>query len=754
MVASFNDEKIMKKHRWFVFLKKLGLPFLIFILVFSPRMSSFNILRIPTNFLETLANISKHNVEAQSPQTVYVATTQEDCGSFTPCYTNTDGIDDINGQGTGLRDAVVDVNNGDEIIILDTYSIKDHTVLIDKNLTVRGYQNAQITYPGSNCGLSMLNFTSGGILKDLTITGGECTGSSRDLITLGTSQDFRIEHSTLQGGNRAVNLLNNTGNITIAFNQISENLEYAIYQNEGQGAGIVNIYANNIHDNRTGAQVNCKDLGMANHNFWGEEILPSTATENCDVVDEKRLGAPILVLSENPGVQAVRQTISDNISYAFDENVGVKRNTGTDYELVIVNHGQGTEENIPFLESGTTPIVACSNFYDLFLAEDAAASDLVLTLKYDLNESCITAVESSDFCSQEDDSKYPLWWYDPAHNLTDGWDRTGQIPEGDNPLNVEGQTTTCNLTENEIQVVIDSSGRPGITQDLNFTPFIAGIPIGSSNIAAFEATLNIDEVNIYWQTGLESKISGYHVLRANSETGPYYKLSSLIPSTGSNSFYEFTDLLDSAEFNKNYYYKIEIINSYGDTIRTHGPVSVLTSTPTPSPTPTRTLYPTRTPYPTSTSGPTRTATQYIYRSPTSYYRPRTATPYPSPTTVRTDRPTPTITHTLSSNQIYHTESAQMTVTAQIEEAQKTSSSSASVSQQLSQTPSPGSVPSNDPETAAKTSTQNALQQTEFPGDNSPETEQIHWGYLLIGAGTSLGILTAAGFMLTKHTLNI
>ncbi len=754
MVASFYDEKIMKKHRWFTFIKKFGLPVLVLLLVFSPRMSNLNVHKIPTNFLETLANISNHNVEAQSPQTVYVAATPEDCGSFTPCYTNTDGVDDINGQGTGLRDAVVDLNNGDEIIILNAYSIKDHTVLIDKNLTIRGYENSQITYPGSNCGLPMLNFTSGGILKDLTLSGGDCAGLSRDLITLGTPQDFMIEHNTLENGNRAVNIKSNDGNVTVAFNQISDNLEYAIYQNKGEGTGIVNIYANNIHDNGTGAEVNCNNLGIANHNFWGEGVLPSTAAEYCDILDEKRLGAPILVLPDSPGVQAVRQTISDNISYAFDENIGVKRNTGSDYDLVIVNHGQGTEENIPFLESGTTPIVACSNFYDVFLTDDAAASDLVLTLKYNLNESCTTTVESADFCSQDDDAKYPLWWYDPANNLTDGWDRTGQIPEGDNPLNVEGQTTTCNLSENEIQVVIDSSGRPGIIQDLNFTPFIVGLPIGSSNIAAFEANLDVDEVNVYWETGLESKISGYHVLRANSETGPYYRLSSLILSTGSNSIYEFTDLLDSVEFNKNYYYKIEIINSYGDTLRTHGPVSVLTSTPTPTATPTRTLYPTRTPYPTSTSGPTRTATQYIYRSPTSYYRPRTATPYPSPTTVRTDRPTSTITQTLSTDQIYNTESAQMTITSQIEESIRASGTSESILQQLSQTPSPASVSSNDPENAEKTSTAYASQQTEFPGDNTYETEQTHWGYLLIGAASGFGILTAAGFLLSKHTLNM
>jgi hypothetical protein len=601
--------------------------------------------------------------------------------------------------------------------------------------------------------MPMLIITAGGSLQNLWISSGSCTGGSRDLLSINTTQDLNIEHNTLENGNQAINIIPNDGNVNIAFNHITGNQNHAIYQESGLGNGSLEIYANNIFDNRTGVQVSCSNQGSADHNFWGNGILPGTAVENCNASDGKMLGAPIATRQDTPGVQALRQTITGDFSYPFDENndennIGVKRNSGSDYDLIIVNHGQGSEDNIPFLDSGSTPIVACSNFYDIFLAKDALASDLVLSIKYDLDETCIKTVESSDFCGQNDSSKYPLWWYDPSSNLTDGWDRTGQIPEGDNPLiNIEGQMTTCNVTENEIQVLIDSSGRPGISQDLNFTPFLAGLPIGISNITAFDVSFDVDQVDIYWETALESRISGYYVLRANSETEPYYKISNFIPSNGSNSLYEFTDALASVEFNKNYYYKIEIINSFGDTLRTHGPVSILTSTPTPSLTPTRTLYPTRTPYPTSTSGPTRTATQYIYRSPTPIYRPFTSTPYGTPTQVRTDRPTPTgpsptQSQTEFSLQTGTPDSESLTRTAQDEITRTASTSIPTEISNRSRTPNPESTDKYRTETT--TSSQEE--------QNQADEDQYGWLFLLAGAGLGVGIISILSFYLSKSMM--
>lgn len=697
-------------------------------------------------WLKGLTEVWK-NVNAQTIQTAYVANNIEACSNFTPCYTNSEGVDGPNGLGTGLRLAVTNLNPGDEIVILGNYAIKDQTVLIDKNLAIRGYENSLLTYTGQDCSMPMLRITAGGSLQDLRINGGSCAEASRNLITINTTQDLKIEHNTLQNGNRAIDIIPSDGVVTVAFNQITDNQDYAIYQQTGSGNGTLEIYANNIFSNRTGIQVNCSSNGSADHNFWGEGILPATAVQNCETSDSKRLGAPITTLPNTTGVQAIRQTVTENFNYAFENNIGVKRNSGSAYDLIIVNHGQGTEENIPFLESGATPIVACSNFYDVFTAKGAIASDLALSIKYDLNDSCLTKIESSDFCGQNDSSQYPLWWYDPSSNLTDGWDRTGEIPGGDNPLNVEGQTTTCNVTENEIQVIIDNSGRPGITQDLNFTPFLAGLPIGTCNITAFEVSFDVDQVDVYWETALESRILGYYVLRANSEMGPYYKISNFIPSNGSNSLYEFTDALASAEFNKNYYYKVEIINSFGDSLRTHGPVSILTSTPTPSLTPTRTLYPTRTPYPTSTSGPTRTATQYIYRSPTPIYRPFTSTPYGTPTQVRTDRPSPTgpsptnnqteislQTGTPGSESLTRTTQNEMTVTVSTFEPTEISI--------RSRTPGPENT------NTVKTEVTSASQEEQKP----PNEYQYNWLFILTGAGLGLGMISIVSFYLSKSMI--
>lgn len=716
---------------------------LLFILIFSAAFLAREIFGdTNNNKTEPLLHIFEditQNVEAQTPQTAYVANDAATCGSYSPCFINTVGVDGPNGLGTGLRQAVSELNNGDEIIILGNYTIKDHTVLIDKNLTIRGLDDAAITYNGDDCSLPMLSMTSGGSLQDLTINSGNCPGLSRDLISINSTQDLQIKTNTLEEGNRAINIIQNDGRIDVSFNHITNNREYAIFQEPGSGNGFVDIYANNIFGNRSGAQVNCNTHGSADHNYWGAGILPTDAAVNCETTDGKRLGAPIATDSNAAGVQAIRQNVIEDFQYAFNDNIGIRRNAGNNYDLIIVNHGQGDEDNIPFLNSGSSPIVACSNFYDVFLANGAVASDLVLSIKYDLNSECISTIESSDFCSQDNTSQYPLWWYDPLNNITDKWDRTGQIPEGDNPLNKEGQTTTCEMSTNEIQVVIDSSGKPGIIEDLGFTPFAAGLPVGTSNITAFDAYLDVDEVDIYWETELESKISGYHVLRANSETGPYYRISSFISSIGSNSIYEFTDSLESVEFNKNYYYKIEIINIYGDTLRTHGPLSILTSTPTPTKTqtrtqtPTRTLYPTRTPYPTSTKGPTRTATLYIYRSPTSIYRPYTSTPYGTPTQVRTDRSSPT--GTLSS----------VTITAV-----------------PSLTPSPHSTQIT-PESISPTSTEDSRSRTMTPYNtstdipaqegNSDTHDQINGPksllYLAIGSTTGLGLLGAVGVYFYK-----
>jgi hypothetical protein len=538
-------------------------------------------------------------------------------------------------------------DSGAEIWILNDYVIKDHTVLVDEDLTIRGHENAMITYIGINCGLPMLSFTNGGELFDLTINDGNCGSPSRDLVEINSSADVAIEHNTLNNGFQAVNIKPNSGNVTVAFNQIARNNDYAVYRESGLG-GEVSVFANNIINNRSGYQVNCNNNGKADHNYWGNGILATTSALNCMASNGKRLGAPILLSSGTSGVEALRKQVTAATSYAFNNQVGVRHTVGSDFNLIIVNHGQGDTDNIPFFQSELEQIEPCSNYYDIFLEENSAASNLILSLKYDLNNNCTTTIESSDYCLGSDMSQYPLWWYDPENNVTDGWDTTGQSPQGSGAGGATGQQTVCDTSNNLISVTIDNTGRPGLSNDLNFTPFAAGLPLSEGiKLSQFTAVFSGTKNDLKWITTSENNVKGFHILRSDVEAGPYVRITPLINAIGDTyigGIYNYAD--SDIFFIKTYYYKIEVINEQDESIETHGPVSVLTATATPTKTQTRTPFPTFTPF------PTRTSTPYFYRSPTSYYRPYTSTPRGYPTQVRTFSPlassTPIATRTQSS----------------------------------------------------------------------------------------------------------
>lgn len=676
----------------------------------------------------------------------YVAQTQEECGSLTPCFYNKPG-DAAGGLGTGLREAIEfeALVDGDEILILNDYVIKDHTVLVDKDLTIRGQDNAMITYIGQDCTRPMLSFTHGGTLKDLKINDGNCSNPSRTLIEINSVENVVIEHNTLSSGNRAVDIINNTGNVTIALNQIENNTDYAIFQAE-PGSGIVSVFANNIVNNRTGYpyQINCNNQGEANHNFWGEGMSPASSALNCIVANGKRLGAPILLSSGQAGVEAVRKTVTGNMTYAFNGKVGVSRSSGDDFDVIIINHGQGTEVNIPFFQSGSGAIEACSNYYDVFLASDASATNLVLALKYDLNNNCITTIESSNYCSQTDTTKYPLWWFDPANGVTDGWDRTGQNPQGPGAGGATGQETICDMVNDEIRVTIDLSGRPNITNDLNFTPFMAGLPLTEGiKLSQFTATFNLTKVDLRWITSSEYNIKGFHVLRSESEAGPYTRISSLINAIGDTyigGIYNYAD--PNITYAKNYYYKIEVINNEGSSISTHGPVPILTSTATPTPTHTRTPTLVFTPIPTRTSLP------YYYRSPTSYYRPSTSTPIGGPTQVRTYGPAPTGSISSNGSTVIDPETGYPIDEDPPFATEGYPAPGNEIIPFTTFTPSPeGEDAVNDPENKTTgTMTSTSVSQ----GENiQRQPQQVRWFYLLIGAASGLSLLGAASVLLIK-----
>ncbi|MCJ7695151.1 MAG: hypothetical protein MUO40_06955 [Anaerolineaceae bacterium] len=587
-----------------------------------------------------LSNTLVKEVSVSQPSLpVYVAETVNLCSNFSPCYVNS-GDDLPDGLGTGLKDAVDAYTQSVDINIISTYPIKSQTVLINKPHNISGLGNSKITYNGASCTLPMLKLTNGGSLKYLTINDGTCSSVSRNLIHIDSATPVFIESNTLNNGYDAITIKDNSGDVLIQFNHISENIGYAIKHLAGGNSGTMNAVANNIFNNGYGYEVDCQNKGIVDHNYWGSSTLPSSAAVNCTITPGKLLGASIKLA--NSGVDAVRKTVTNNKISAFDGKISFKRSSGPDFDIYLINHGYGSIENIPFINSGTEPITACSNFYDVFVAQGSAPSNLALSFKYDLNSSCLSLIESTSYCDQSNSIYYPLWWYDPYSNVTDLWDKTGEAPKGYGAAGVSGQTTTCDLVNHEITVNIDASGRPNFSDDLNFTPFVVGIPLPSGiQLTSFTATFSLTRVDLKWITSSENNISGYHILRSDSSNGTYNRISEKIPAIG-NAFiggiYTISDY--NIIFTKNYFYKLEVIGIDGNTIEILGPISVLTATATPTATATRTITPT------FTSSPFRTNTPYIYKSPTKFIP--SLTPTKRNQTPVYKSPTPFYTRTQSS----------------------------------------------------------------------------------------------------------
>jgi hypothetical protein len=715
-----------------------------------------------------IASFTKTIELAERGKIVYVANTPEDCAAFTPCYVNSD--DDLeDGIGTGLRDAILTVNAGDEIRILKVYAIKDNTVLIDKDVQIRGYDNAMLSYIGTECKEPMLMVTQGGILSELTINDGNCFNPSRNLLEIDSGEPVFVEHNTLVFGDHAVYIHDNFGDVTVAFNHIVNNDDYAVWRATGKSTGAVNIYANNIINNKTGFQVDCNDSGTANHNYWGEGQSATANADNCVVTNGKRLGALIRLSSDRPGVEAQRLKVNSTMSYAFDGQVGARRSAGNNFDLIIVNHGQGSAANIPFYPIGTDQIQPCSNFYDIFLADDAAPTNLILALSYNLNSNCVSQVESSKYCGGSDSTQYPLLWYDPATSATDGWDRTGQSPQGPGAGGVSGQETSCHLDAKEIRVVIDNTGRPGISSDLNFTPFVIGLPmVDGITLSQFTAQFDGSKILLKWITSSEVNVRGFYVLRSDSKDGPYARISNQINAIGDTyigGIYQYTD--NTIAFARTYYYKIEVIDNNGKSIATHGPVSILTATATPTATmtqtrtntPTVTLTPTRTLIPTRTLTPTPTWTPFYYQSPTPYYQyatptpyfqPRTATPVGWPTQVRTFGPTPAGTdddYTYPTDDYYDPDVAYPE--PETEQPIDWESTQLAEGYPIPETPSP-TEPTPTPDPNSNTD--------DLDGD-SPATgtddevdlpiQNLRWIFIIVGAAGGLSLLGAASVILAK-----
>jgi hypothetical protein len=660
---------------------------------------------------------------------VFVADTAVECGGYSPCFINS-GDDSADGIGTGLRDAVLAQNPGDDILILGDYPIKGQTVLIDKALTISGMNDGKITtYSGAPCNNAMLLIETGATLQDLMISDEYCYTPSRTLIEVDSSENVNIEHNTLTDGNYAIHIQDNSGDVSVAFNQITDNNYHAVY-NSGT-ANIVSVYANNIIDNGSPYQVDCNSNGTADHNYWGEAQLASSNTRDCGVEDGKRLGATIDMSDGGAGVEAIRRTVTDTKTYAFDNQIAYATNSSSAYDIVIINHGHGSTSNVPFYDVVGDSISPCSNFYDIFVADGESPTYLALDFKYNLSNSCISQIESTDYCGSGSSSKYPLWWYDPATGATDKWDPTGL-----------GQLTTCVTGQDEIHVVIDASGRPNISTDLGFTPLVVGVenPDGIK-LSQFSVTFDGTENDIRWTTTEERNIKGFHVLRSDTENGTYARVSPFIDANGDayvGGIYRYDD--DTISFRRTYYYKLEVINNDGETVGTHGPVSVLTSTATPTVTLTRTPTITRTPY------PTRTSTPYYYRSPTSYYRPATATPRSGPTQVRTYGPTPTPSRTSQTKPTYDPTTGEGAYPGGYPVWTQIAYSTQGY-------PVPGDTTGGDRTTTPQPGGDGQTGSDSGPdGSSSGEiggASRIQWIYLIAGAASGLVLLGITSFVLSK-----
>lgn len=423
----------------------------------------------PGAWVRTSQTFSSINL-VPSTENVYVANDASTCGSNSPCYVNS--AEDLpGGIGTGLKDALDSRSLPTTITILGNYSIKDNSILVNSADVLQGGTSSSLSYNGTQCTQPMLKVTAGATIKNLIIRDGNCSGVSRDLLVVESASPVLIERNTLTSGKDAIHVTDaNSANLTVQFNQITGNNGYAIWLGPAN-TGTLDAVGNNFYGNRSGTQVECNSHGKVEHNYWGAGVSTTTAASNCNVTETRRLGAPALLNQNGAGAIGSRVTVSE-IKASFLNSVGFQRTGGTDFDIYLIDHGVGSTINIPFTAGSPTNLNPCSSYWDIFLADGVTPSaDTVLSLffKYDLSTGCIATISSTRYCNQPDPvdpNQFPLYWYDPTGYPTNlSWVTT----------NSTGQTTTCQIAENEIRVDIDGSGRPGLT-DLSFLPFVVGLP--------------------------------------------------------------------------------------------------------------------------------------------------------------------------------------------------------------------------------------------------------------------------------------
>ena len=586
---------------------------------------------------------------------VYVASDPAAC-SASPCYLNSAG-DLAGGLGTGLKDAIDTFDltgSGQTVTVLGTVALKGNPVVVDKPALLVGGSGAALTVAqGSPCTPEnpLLLLTAQVSLKNLTINDGSCTGTSdRRLVEINSPANVTIESNTLSGGLDAIRVDGNGGDVLARFNQISGNSGYALKWQDPAGSpssAHLDLTANNLFNNRTGEQVDCDGGASASnparqvdHNYWGSPAAPDPVANHCTLVAGRQLGAPVAHSPSGPGLDALKVSVGTAKTYAFNKLIAYQRGAdGSDFDLFIINHG-ASPEDIPFPGGYAMPN-PCSNAWDVFLADGAAPGGaLNLFVPYSRSAACLSAIETSIFCAQTTSPQnYPLWWYDPRGQVTSGWDTTGQKPAGPNANAANGQTTSCDRTLHEIKVEIDASGRPNLADDLKYLPLLVGLPVTNSFVGlASDLT-----ATLLWTTVNEPDTSGFIVLRATAEAGPFSAISDLIARRGSATTGGTYSYVDSGRTNGTaLWYRLELVRTddtrvLSDVVKVIPNIATPTLTPTITrtftPTHTRTLFPTYTPYrlpttaaPRQTQIVNRTATRAVSVTVTRSLMPGTGTP--------------------------------------------------------------------------------------------------------------------------------
>jgi hypothetical protein len=89
------------------------------------------------------------------------------------------------------------------------------------------------------------------------------------------------------------------------------------------------------------------------------------------------------------------------------------------------------------------------------------------------------------------------------------------------------------------------SSQPGL--DLNRTPFIVGLPLPLGvqlTVEGFTGSYKVNQADLTWTTVSENNVGGFHLLRSENSTGPFFRISSLIPAVGNpflGGIYTYTD---------------------------------------------------------------------------------------------------------------------------------------------------------------------------------------------------------------------